>query len=282
MAISSGSPSCLLPQIPDISMRPLCRLSGSPTRLLQTRICCGTSKSHQPSPTPTAHPLSQPSTLSTEPLHMPSPMQSAQLGPAFRFEPIAECPQTSARRAALHLPHCPAGPVETPVFMPVGTQGAMKGITVEQLESIDCRIILGNTYHLGDRPGPDVMSQAGGLHKFMSWPRAILTDSGGFQMVSLCELSSVDETGVTFISPHIGTKMLLTPEYSVGCLQAAIGADIVMQLDHVLHVLSNGADIKDATFRSIRWLDSKTGFNAGTNLGSVKWCHNECALTANI
>ncbi|CAL8087546.1 unnamed protein product [Calicophoron daubneyi] len=139
--------------------------------------------------------------------------------------------------------------------MPVGTQGAMKGISVAQLEALDCRILLGNTYHLGHRPGPDVLRKAGGLHKFMSWPRAILTDSGGFQMVSLSQLSSVTEEGVHFTSPHNATQMLLTPEESVGNLQNALGADIVMQLDHVVHVLTESDKMKDAMQRSIRWLD---------------------------
>ncbi|VDQ10282.1 unnamed protein product [Trichobilharzia regenti] len=136
------------------------------------------------------------------------------------------------------LPHCPNGPVETPVFMPVGTQGSMKGITVEQLQKLDCRILLGNTYHLGHRPGPEILRKAGGLHKFMSWPRAILTDSGGFQMVSLNSLSKVTEDGE-----------------SVGNLQNALGSDIVMQLDHVVHVLTDKETMKEAMERSIRWLD---------------------------
>ncbi|KAA3671396.1 queuine tRNA-ribosyltransferase [Paragonimus westermani] len=183
------------------------------------------------------------------------PLLSVQTSPALGLDILAECRVSRARRCQLHLPHCPAGPVETPIFMPVGTQGAMKGITVAQLEALDCRILLGNTYHLGHRPGPDVMKMAGGLHKFMSWPRAILTDSGGFQMVSLSELSSVTEEGVHFTSPHNATEMLLTPEESVGHLQATLGADIVMQLDHVVHVLTEANSMHDAMHRSIRWLD---------------------------
>lgn len=139
--------------------------------------------------------------------------------------------------------------------MPVGTQGSVKGITVEQLEALDCRILLGNTYHLGHRPGPDLLTKVGGLHSFMSWPRAILTDSGGFQMVSLSQLSKVTEEGVHFTSPHNATEMLLTPEESVGNLQAVLGADIVMQLDHVVPSLAELDKIKDAMLRSIRWLD---------------------------
>ncbi|TGZ75269.1 hypothetical protein CRM22_000476 [Opisthorchis felineus] len=183
------------------------------------------------------------------------PLLSVRSSPALNFEILAECSASRARRCQLWLPHCSAGPVETPVFMPVGTQGAMKGISVAQLEALDCRILLGNTYHLGHRPGPDIIRTAGGLHSFMSWPRAILTDSGGFQMVSLSELSSVNEEGVHFTSPHNSTEMLLTPEESVGNLQAALGADVVMQLDHVVHVLTESSVMHDAMHRSIRWLD---------------------------
>ncbi|KAL3314592.1 Queuine tRNA-ribosyltransferase catalytic subunit 1 [Cichlidogyrus casuarinus] len=183
-------------------------------------------------------------------------ISSTQNGPALRWDILAECQTSKARTSLLHLPHCPNGPVETPVFMPVGTQGTMKGITIEQLIELDCRILLGNTYHLGHRPGPEVLQKAGGLHKFMSWPRAILTDSGGFQMVSLLELSSVTEEGVHFTSPHDQTEMLLTPEMSVGELQRSIGADIKMQLDHVLHVLTPEPEqMREAMMRSIRWLD---------------------------
>ncbi|VDO81937.1 unnamed protein product [Schistosoma curassoni] len=183
------------------------------------------------------------------------PSLSVQASSALQFDILFECPQTRARCCNLWLPHCPGGPVETPVFMPVGTQGAMKGITVGQLEQLDCRILLGNTYHLGHRPGAEVLRKAGGLHKFMSWPRAILTDSGGFQMVSLNKLSEVTEEGVRFTSPHNHTEMLLTPEESVGNFQNALGSDIVMQLDHVVHVLTDDKSMKKAMERSIRWLD---------------------------
>ncbi|XP_018654276.1 putative queuine tRNA-ribosyltransferase [Schistosoma mansoni] len=183
------------------------------------------------------------------------PRLSVQASSALQFDILFECSQTRARCCNLWLPHCPSGPVETPVFMPVGTQGAMKGITVGQLEQLDCRILLGNTYHLGHRPGPEVLRKAGGLHKFMSWPRAILTDSGGFQMVSLNKLSEVTEEGVRFTSPHNHTEMLLTPEESVGNFQNALGSDIVMQLDHVVHVLTDDKSMKKAMERSVRWLD---------------------------
>ncbi|VDN17339.1 unnamed protein product [Gongylonema pulchrum] len=159
----------------------------------------------------------------------------------------------------------PHGSVDTPVFMPVGTQGTMKGLLPEQLAELGCRLLLCNTYHLGHRPGHQVVRRAGGLHSFINWPFAILTDSGGFQMVSLNELMDVDEEGVTFKSPHTGEETLLTPEASIriqasfphcitGLLQENLGADIAMQLDHVVHVLTEGPVVEDAMERSIRWL----------------------------
>ncbi|EDO31231.1 predicted protein [Nematostella vectensis] len=109
---------------------------------------------------------------------------------ALTFKILAECSTTKARTGILTLPH---HRVETPVFMPVGTQGTMKGLTCSQLEDLDCQIILGNTYHLGMRPGTETLDKAGGLHGFMNWKRALLTDSGGFQMVSLIKLSEITE-----------------------------------------------------------------------------------------
>lgn len=156
-----------------------------------------------------------------------------------------------ARFGLLQLPH---STVETPVFMPVGTQGTIKGILPEQLIEMDCRILLCNTYHLGHRPGHGRVRKAGGLHHMINWPRSILTDSGGFQMVSLCELMSVDERGVNFKSPHTGDLTQLTPEHSIQ-IQEDLGADIVMQLDHVVHVLTDGPIVEEAMLRSVRWLD---------------------------
>ncbi|CAJ0579571.1 unnamed protein product, partial [Mesorhabditis spiculigera] len=156
-----------------------------------------------------------------------------------------------ARRGLLHLPH---SMVETPVFMPVGTQGTMKGILPDQLVDLDCRILLCNTYHLGHRPGHELVRKAGGVHKMMNWPRGILTDSGGFQMVSLSKLMTVDEEGVNFESPHTAEMMLLSPEQSIK-IQQCLGADIMMQLDHVVHVNTTGPMVKEAMERSIRWLD---------------------------
>jgi tRNA-guanine transglycosylase len=171
--------------------------------------------------------------------------------PALTFEVLAKCAVSKARASCIHLPH---GPIDAPVFMPVGTQGTMKGLTSEQLEEMNCQILLGNTYHLGLRPGEDLMRKVGGLHKFMNWKRNILTDSGGFQMVSLLKLAKITEEGVLFQSPRDGSEMLLTPEKSIE-LQNAIGADIIMQLDDVVHTLTTGERVEEAMLRSIRWLD---------------------------
>ncbi len=114
---------------------------------------------------------------------------------ALKFHVLSECATTKARASEMELPHAT---VETPVFMPVGTQGTLKGLFPEQLERLDCRIMLGNTYHLGNRPGEETLIKAGGLHNFMGWRRALLTDSGGFQMVSLLKLAEITEEGVKF------------------------------------------------------------------------------------
>eukprot|EP00794_Sanderia_malayensis_P015746 gene15746-17335_t len=177
------------------------------------------------------------------------------------FNIKAKCSKSKARTSLLRLPHYE---VETPIFMPVGTQGTMKGLTTEQLENLNCQIILGNTYHLGMRPGPEIMKKAGGLHKFMNWKRALLTDSGGFQMVSLVKLSEVTEEGVKFRSPYTDEEILLTPEKSIE-IQNAIGADIMMQLDDVVHVSTTGPRVEQAMYRSIRWLDRCLKSNARTN-----------------
>ncbi len=145
----------------------------------------------------------------------------------FRFEILATDPKTRARRGRLHTPH---GTVETPVFMPVGTLGTVKGITQETLEELGAEIILGNTYHLYLRPGHERIRRLGGLHRFMSWNRAILTDSGGFQVFSLAALRKISEEGVTFRSHLDGSQHFFSPEFSLE-VQAALGSDIIMPLD---------------------------------------------------
>ncbi|XP_011643100.1 queuine tRNA-ribosyltransferase catalytic subunit [Pogonomyrmex barbatus] len=167
------------------------------------------------------------------------------------FEVLAECQTTKARTGRMTLVH---HHVDTPVFMPVGTQGTLKGLLPQQLEQLDCQIILANTYHLGNRPGIDILQKAGGLHKFMNWKRALLTDSGGFQMVSLLELAEITEEGVKFKSPYNESECMLTPEHSIE-IQNAIGADIIMQLDDVVKSTLTGPRVEEAMHRTIRWLD---------------------------
>lgn len=156
-----------------------------------------------------------------------------------------------ARATELTLMH---GLVNTPVYMPVGTKGAMKTLTTEDMESLGCQIHLVNTYHLDLRPGPKKLNEYGGVHKFMGWKHNLLTDSGGFQMVSLNELTKICEKGVTFKSVIDGSNVELKPEDSIH-VQNQIGADIMMALDDVVHVLITGPRVEDACRRTIRWLD---------------------------
>lgn len=168
---------------------------------------------------------------------------------ALQFEVLGTF--NRARAASLTLPHFRC---QTPLFMPVGTKGAIKGLANDQLEEIGCQIILGNTYHLELCPGADLIDELGGLHKFMNWPRALLTDSGGFQMVSLLHLADITEEGVTFQSPVDGKPMLLTPEESIQ-IQNKIGADIIMALDDVVKTTITGPRVEEAMYRTLRWID---------------------------
>ena len=146
----------------------------------------------------------------------------------FPFEIQAECPVTRARAGLLHTPH---GIVETPVFMPVGTQATVKGLAPRELAGeLDARILLANTYHLYLRPGADLIRRMGGLHRFMSWPRAILTDSGGFQVFSLSGLRKITDEGVVFRSHLDGDTHMFTPASTVET-QLSLGSDIMMMLD---------------------------------------------------
>ncbi|KAK5991141.1 Queuine tRNA-ribosyltransferase catalytic subunit [Cladobotryum mycophilum] len=172
--------------------------------------------------------------------------------PALSFELVARCSTTRARASNLTLPH---GPVQLPIFMPVATQASLKGLTPEQLEETGCRLCLNNTYHLGLKPGQEILEAVGGAHKLQGWNHNLLTDSGGFQMVSLLKLATITEEGVRFLSPHDGSPMLLTPEHSIS-LQNTIGSDIIMQLDDVLVTTSpDKARMREAMERSVRWLD---------------------------
>src|SRR5581483_11213517 len=145
----------------------------------------------------------------------------------LRFEIQATCAETGARAGILHTPH---GAIETPVFMPVGTQATVKGLAQRDLEELGVQILLANTYHLFLRPGHELIRKMGGLHRFMSWPNAILTDSGGFQVFSLSDLRKITDDGVIFQSHLDGDQHTFTPESTVD-VQLAFGSDILMALD---------------------------------------------------
>lgn len=147
--------------------------------------------------------------------------------PAVRYEHIKTCKQSGARLGRVHTPH---GSFETPVFMPVGTQATVKGMSPDELKEVGANIILSNTYHLFLRPGQELVREAGGLHNFMNWDRSILTDSGGFQVFSLSDLRDIKEEGVTFRSHIDGSKKFMSPEISIE-VQNALGADIIMCFD---------------------------------------------------
>ena len=168
----------------------------------------------------------------------------------MHFELQATCPTTGARAGLLHTAH---GIVETPVFMPVGTQATLKGVLPRDIEiELDAKIILSNTYHLFLRPGHQTINALGGLHKFMAWPRAILTDSGGFQVFSLNQLTKISEDGVVFKSHLNGDPHLFTPESTID-IQLALGSDIMMVLDECLPYPCQRDDARKAMERTARW-----------------------------
>src|SRR5216684_710173 len=157
----------------------------------------------------------------------------------------------AARRGEIATPH---GPVATPAFMPVGTQATVKGLTPEAVRAAGADIVLANTYHLMLRPGAERIAALGGLHRFMSWPHAILTDSGGFQVMSLSQLRKVDESGVTFRSHLDGAVVELSPERAIE-IQALLGSDIAMQLDECLALPADPAEVERAMRLSLRWAE---------------------------
>ncbi|MBI3697256.1 MAG: tRNA guanosine(34) transglycosylase Tgt [Acidobacteria bacterium] len=170
----------------------------------------------------------------------------------IRFEVIRECSHTRARAGLLHTPH---GTIETPVFIPVGTLGSVKGLTQQMLEQdLDARIILANTYHLLIRPGPELIASLGGLHQFMSWPRAILTDSGGFQVFSLSALRKITDDGVVFRSHLDGAEHRFTPESTLD-VQAALGSDIKMVLDECTEYPTTHEHARRSMLRTARWAE---------------------------
>ncbi|PUB12288.1 tRNA guanosine(34) transglycosylase Tgt [Paenisporosarcina sp. OV554] len=170
---------------------------------------------------------------------------------AIRYELIKTCKQTGARLGIVHTPH---GSFETPTFMPVGTQATVKTMSPEELKTMEAGIILSNTYHLWLRPGNDIIKEAGGLHKFMNWDRAILTDSGGFQVFSLSEFRKIEEEGVHFRNHMNGDKMFLSPEKAMQ-IQNDLGSDIMMAFDECPPFPATREYMQSSVDRTSRWAE---------------------------
>ncbi len=169
---------------------------------------------------------------------------------AVTYELLHIDKNSGARRGVIHTPH---GDIQTPVFMPVGTQAAVKCMRPEQVKEMGAEIILSNTYHLWMRPGHDLIKDAGGLHKYMNWDRAILTDSGGFQVFSLGRLRKITEDGVSFQSHIDGSRHMLSPEKCME-IQQALGSDIMMAFDECAPYPADHKYIEDSMKRTMRWL----------------------------
>ena len=167
---------------------------------------------------------------------------------SFRFEVLKTDP-SGARVGRLTTPH---GVIDTPVFMPVGTAATVKGLTQQTLEELDVRVLLANTYHLYLRPGHELIRRMGGLHRFMSWPGSILTDSGGYQVFSLAELRKVTDDGVHFRSHLDGSEHFLTPEKATE-VQMALGSDILMVLDECIEYPASHDRARQAAARTLDW-----------------------------
>ncbi|HEY8529110.1 MAG TPA: tRNA guanosine(34) transglycosylase Tgt [Paenibacillaceae bacterium] len=170
---------------------------------------------------------------------------------AVRYELIKTCRQTGARLGRLHTPH---GVIDTPAFMPVGTQATVKAVSPEELKALGAQIILSNTYHLFIRPGHELIREAGGLHRFMNWDRAILTDSGGFQVFSLADRRKIREEGVEFRSHLDGSPLFLSPEKATE-VQNALGADIIMCFDECAPYPADYDYVRESTARTSRWAE---------------------------
>src|SRR6056297_1482291 len=177
---------------------------------------------------------------------------------SFNFELKDKDTDSLARRGKITTYH---GEIETPIFMPVGTQATVKAMTSDELKDIDAEIILGNTYHLYLRPGHELIEEAGGLHEFMNWDRPILTDSGGFQVFSLSDLREIKEEGVYFQSHIDGSKHFISPEKSIE-IQNALGSDIVMAFDECPPEPGNYEYVNNSLQRTVRWAKrSKAAMN---------------------
>lgn len=184
---------------------------------------------------------------------------------AVTYEFIKKDKHTNARRGRIHTPH---GSIETPVFMPVGTAATVKAMRPEEVKAMGAEIILSNTYHLYLRPGHEIVKEAGGLHKFMNWDRAILTDSGGFQVFSLGALRKITEEGVKFNSHIDGSTHMLTPERSIE-IQNALGADIIMAFDECVPYPADRSYVKASLERTTRWLKRCKDFHKNVERQSL-------------
>lgn len=169
----------------------------------------------------------------------------------FSYELLNEDKKTGARAGLLHTPH---GDIETPIFMPVGTNSAVKMLTGHHLRETGAQIILGNSYHLSLRPGNKLIKEFGGLHKWMNWDKPILTDSGGFQVFSLADLRKISEEGMKFKDPKTGTSYFINPEISME-IQQDLGADIAMAFDECAPYPCTYEEAKSAMERTHRWLE---------------------------
>ncbi len=167
----------------------------------------------------------------------------------LKYELIKKDKYTNARVGVIHTAH---GDIPTPIFMPVGTLGTVKTMTVDDLKEMEAKIILGNTYHLYLKPGMDIMEKAGGLHKFMNWDRPILTDSGGFQVFSLADNRKISEEGVMFRSHIDGSKHFFTPEKAIE-IQNTIHSDIMMSFDECVDARADYDYVKNSMERTLRW-----------------------------
>ncbi|WP_444313972.1 tRNA guanosine(34) transglycosylase Tgt [Megamonas funiformis] len=200
---------------------------------------------------------------------------------AITYELIKQCPHTGARAGRIHTPH---GSFDTPIFMPVGTQASVKTLAPEELKEMGAGIILSNNYHLFLRPGSKLVKEAGGLHKFMNWDRAILTDSGGFQVFSLGDLRKISEEGVTFRSHIDGSKKFLSPEIATQS-QMDLGADIIMAFDECVPYPADFKYTRESMELTLRWAqrckDTMTNPNQGlfgiVQGGMYKDLRIECA-----
>lgn len=170
---------------------------------------------------------------------------------SFAFELLHQDAGSAARQGCFTTPH---GAVDTPAFMPVGTQGTVKGVDAGRLRETGAQMILANTYHLLLRPGPDTVAALGGLHALVGWDGPILTDSGGFQIFSLADRAAIDEQGAVFRSHVDGARIELAPEQAVA-VQEALGSDVAMQLDHVVALPNDREVVADAMRRSVRWAE---------------------------